>query len=62
MKDKKELCTPEGSEQSRPFFARFLEGQDTQRIPSRHSSIRPTGTRWINELSTCRATTVHSNK
>ncbi len=28
MKDKTELCTPEGSEQSRPFFARFLEGQD----------------------------------
>jgi len=27
MKDKTELCTPEGS-QSRPFFARFLEGQD----------------------------------
>ena len=28
MKDKTELCTPEGSEQSRPFFARFLESQD----------------------------------
>lgn len=31
MKDKSELCTPEGSEQSRPFFARFLEGQDTSK-------------------------------
>jgi hypothetical protein len=30
MKDTKELCTPEGSEQSRPFFARFLEGQDSK--------------------------------
>lgn len=29
MKDKTESCTPESSEQSRPFFARFLEGQDT---------------------------------
>ena len=29
MRDKTESCTPEGSEQSRPFFARFLEGQDT---------------------------------
>jgi hypothetical protein len=29
MKDKTESCTPEGSEQTRPFFARFLEGQDT---------------------------------
>ncbi len=29
MKDKTESCTPEGSEQSRPFFARFLEGQQT---------------------------------
>ena len=29
MKDKAELCTHEGSEQSRPFFARFLEGQDS---------------------------------
>ena len=26
MRDKTESCTPEGSE---PFFARFLEGQDT---------------------------------
>ena len=31
MRDKTELCTPEGSEQSRPFFARFLEGQDTSK-------------------------------
>jgi Serine endopeptidase inhibitors len=29
MKNKTESCTPEGAEQSRPFFARFLEGQDT---------------------------------
>ena len=29
MRDKTESCTPESSEQSRPFFARFLEGQDT---------------------------------
>ena len=29
MKDKTESCTPESSEQSRPFFARFLEGQET---------------------------------
>jgi hypothetical protein len=31
MKDKTESCTHEGSEQSRPFFARFLEGQDTSK-------------------------------
>jgi Serine endopeptidase inhibitors len=32
MKDKTELLfTPEGSEQSRPFFARFLEGQETSK-------------------------------
>jgi len=31
MKDKKKLCTTEGSEQSRPFFARFLEGQETSK-------------------------------
>ena len=31
MTDKTESCTPEGSEQSRPFFARFLEGQDTSK-------------------------------
>ena len=31
MRDKIELCTPESSEQSRPFFARFLEGQDTSK-------------------------------
>ena len=29
MRDKTESCTPESSERSRPFFARFLEGQDT---------------------------------
>ena len=29
MKDKTELCTAEDSAQHRPFFARFLEGQDT---------------------------------
>ena len=29
MKDKTESRAPEGSEQSLPFFARFLEGQDT---------------------------------
>ena len=29
MRDKTEICTPETAEQSRPFFARFLEGQDT---------------------------------
>jgi len=31
MRDKTEICTPESSEQSRPFFARFLEGQDTSK-------------------------------
>lgn len=31
MKDKTEPCTPEASEQSRPFFARFLEGQDNSK-------------------------------
>ena len=30
MRDKTESCTPEGSE-SRPFFARFLEGQDSSK-------------------------------
>jgi len=29
MRDKTESRTPEGSERSLPFFARFLEGQDT---------------------------------
>ena len=29
MRDKTESRAPEGSEQSLPFFARFLEGQDT---------------------------------
>ena len=31
MKDKIELPAPEASEQSLPFFARFLEGQDTSK-------------------------------
>ena len=29
MRDKSESTTHESSEPSRPFFARFLEGQDT---------------------------------
>ena len=31
MRDKTESCTPERSEQTKPFFARFLEGQDTSK-------------------------------
>ena len=31
MRDKTESRTPEGSEQSLPFFARFLEGQETSK-------------------------------
>ena len=31
MKDKTETRAPEASEQSLPFFARFLEGQDSSR-------------------------------
>ena len=29
MRDKTEALSPEGSEQSLPFFARFLEAQET---------------------------------
>ena len=32
MRDKSEARTHEGSERSLPFFARFLEGQDTPEI------------------------------
>jgi serine endopeptidase inhibitor I10-like protein len=31
MRDKTENCAPEATEQSVPFFARFLEGQDTSK-------------------------------
>ena len=31
MRDKTESRTPETSEQSLPFFARFLEGQDSSK-------------------------------
>ena len=31
MRDKTESRAPEGSEQSLPFFARFLEGQDNSK-------------------------------
>lgn len=31
MRDKTELPAPENSENSLPFFARFLEGQDTSK-------------------------------
>ena len=31
MRDKSESSRSEGSEQSRPFFARFLEGQDASK-------------------------------
>lgn len=32
MRDKTELPNPEGSERNLPFFARFLEGQDTPEV------------------------------
>ena len=32
MRDKTESSTPEGSERSLPFFARFLEGQETSEV------------------------------
>ena len=32
MRDKTESSTPETSERSLPFFARFLEGQDTAEV------------------------------
>lgn len=32
MRDKTEARTPEGSERSLPFFARFLEGQDSPEV------------------------------
>ena len=31
MRDKTEVPAPESSDQSLPFFARFLEGQDTSK-------------------------------
>ncbi len=31
MRNKTESLAPENSESSRPFFARFLEGQDTSK-------------------------------
>jgi hypothetical protein len=31
MRDKTESLAPENSEESLPFFARFLEGQDTSK-------------------------------
>ena len=31
MRDKTEASTPKDSERSLPFFARFLEGQDTSK-------------------------------
>jgi hypothetical protein len=48
MRNKTEARTPEGSEQSLPFFARFLEGQDTSedyamtlKYPSDRDEIDP---------------------
>jgi hypothetical protein len=32
MRDKTESQVPEGSEQSLPFFARFLEGQESSKV------------------------------
>ena len=32
MRDKTEACTPEDSERSLPFFARYLEGQDSPEV------------------------------
>ena len=49
MRDKTEARAPEDSERSLPFFARFLEGQDTPevclhdaQVPVRQGRDRPT--------------------
>ena len=48
MRDKTELPAPESSEVSLPFFARFLEGQETSKDSfMTHLSSRLTGTRVI---------------
>lgn len=58
MRDKTELPTPESSEPSLPFFARFLEGQEssknsfmTLKYPSDRDEIEDLANRFGNNGS-----------
>lgn len=56
MQNKKESLAQENSESSRPFFARFLEGQETSKdsfmtlkYPSDRDEIDNANTSWVTD-------------
>lgn len=57
MRDKTEICTPETSEQSRPFFARFLEGQETAKGPAQTLKYPSDRDEWDQRVEYTSATT-----
>jgi hypothetical protein len=60
MRDNKESPVPENSEQSLPFFARFLEGQEA--VKNSRMTLKYPSDRDEIDWNTLPATTDHNNK
>ena len=57
MQDKTESLTTEPSEHSLPFFARFLEGQETSKGPNHTLKFPSDSDEWIQRIEYKPATT-----
>ena len=62
MRDKTESSAPENSEYSLPFFARFLEGQETSKGPDRTLKFPSDSDEWIQRIEYTSATSDGGNK
>jgi hypothetical protein len=50
MRDKTEPSAPENSENSLPFFARFLEGQETEKGPDHTLKFPSDSDEWVQRV------------
>lgn len=62
MRDKTEASVLENSEHSLPFFARFLEGQDTSKGPAQTLKFPSDLDEWDQRIEYTSATTDGGNK
>ena len=57
MRDKTDTLATETSEHSQPFFARFLEGQETSKGPDRTLKFPSDSDEWIQRVEYTSTTT-----
>jgi Serine endopeptidase inhibitors len=62
MRDKTDSTAPQNSEHTRPFFARFLEGQDTSKGPAHTLKYPSDLDEWDQRLEYTSTTTGESNE